>query len=71
MSAEEVVLSKPPPLPPRQSAVRELLGRRRLIFILSVLVTELAIFFVATSIPINATTQQSLQNEAKNLAGTT
>ncbi len=71
MSAEDVVQSGSPVPPPRPSALRELLGRRRLIFILAVLVTELAIFFIATSIPINPSTQQSLQNEAKSLAGTT
>lgn len=66
-----VVQSEPPqPLQP-QGLLNELLGKRRLLFILVVLITELAIFFIATSIPINATTQQSLQNEAKNLSGST
>jgi len=72
MSAEEVVQSEPAPLPAsRPSVVSELLGRRRLLFILMVLIIELAIFFVATSVPIDASTQQSLQNEAKSLSGTT
>jgi len=70
MSAEEAQVEPPAPLP-HPSAASELFERRRLFFILAVLVVELVIFFVATSIPIDATTQRSLQNEAKNLAGTT
>jgi uncharacterized membrane protein SpoIIM required for sporulation len=47
--------------------VKELLGRRRFVIILIVLIVELTLFFVATSLPIDAATQQVLQNEAKNL----
>lgn len=70
MSADEVAQPQSP-LPPRPSAVRELLGRRRLFFILAVLIVELVIFFLATSIPIGVSTQQSLQNETKTLSGAT
>ena len=56
-----------PNLQPRPSAVKELLGRRRLVLMLAVLFVELAIFFLATSVPIDAATQQVLQNEARNL----
>jgi len=38
---------------------------------LTVFLVELAIFFFATSMPINATTQQGLQQEARNLSGAT
>jgi uncharacterized membrane protein SpoIIM required for sporulation len=51
----------------RPSTLKELLGRRRFVLILVVLLVELTIFFVATSVPIDAATQQALQNEAKNL----
>lgn len=71
MSDEDVARSGPPHVPPRPSAVRELLGRRRLFFILAVLIVELVIFFLATSIPIGVSTQQSLQNETKTLSGAT
>ena len=58
------------PIPsPRPSAVRELLGRRRLVIMLAVLLVELTIFFLAASVPMNAVTQQALQNEEKNITG--
>ena len=66
MSEEE---ANQEPIPaPRPSAVKELLGRRRLALALAVLFVELAIFFLAASVPINAVTQQALQSEAKNLS---
>ena len=58
------------PIPqPRPSAVKELLGRRRLALMLTVLLVELAIFFLAASVPMDMATQQALQNEAKNVTG--
>jgi len=53
------------------SAVRELLGRRRLGLFLLLLVIELGIFFFATWVPISAATQQLLQGESKTLSGAT
>ncbi len=46
-----------------------MLGRRRLALLLIVLLVELAIFFLATSVPMDAATRQVLQNEAKNITG--
>ena len=66
--SEEEAYQEPIP-PPRPSAVKELLGRRRLELILTVFLVELTIFFLATSVPMDAATQQALQNEAKNLTG--
>ena len=51
----------------RPSIMKELLGRQRFVLILVVLLVELTIFFVATSVPIDAATQQVLRDEAKNL----
>ncbi len=59
-----------PVLPPRPSAVKELLGRRRLALILTVFLIELAIFFLAASVPMGAATQQALRSEAKSLTRT-
>jgi len=56
---------------PRLSATMELFSRWRVALVLMVLLVELAIFFLATSVPIDATTQQALQSEAKNLSGST
>ncbi len=50
---------------------KELLGRRRVGLVLTVLLVELAIFFLATWVPVDAATQQALQKEAKNLSGST
>jgi len=36
---------------------------------LMVFLVELTIFFLATSVPMNAATQQALENEAKNITG--
>lgn len=54
----------------RPSTVKELLGRRRLALVLMVLLVELTIFFLAASVPMNTVTQQVLQNEEKNITGT-
>ncbi|MGD0476858.1 MAG: hypothetical protein ABSB29_01680 [Nitrososphaerales archaeon] len=66
--SEEETYQEPIPQP-RPSAVEELLGRQRFVIVLTVLLVELTIFFLATSVPIDAATQQALQNEAKNLTG--
>lgn len=68
--SEEDTYQEPIPRP-RPSAVEELLGRRRFVIILIVLIVELTVFFVATSVPIDAATQQALQNEAKNFTAAT
>jgi hypothetical protein len=49
------------------SAVKELLGRERLALMLTVLLVELMIFFVATSVPMGTATQQALQQEANSV----
>ena len=67
MSVEEA--RREPVTQPRPSAVKELLGRRRLALMLTVLLVELTIFFIATSVPMDRSTQQTLQNEAKNISG--
>jgi hypothetical protein len=67
MSEEEAY--QEPVTQPRPSAVRELLGRRRLLIMLAVLLVELTIFFLATSVPMNAATQQALQSEENNITG--
>ena len=56
---------------PRQSAVMELLGRWRVVLVLEVLLVELTILFLATSVPIDVTTRQALQSEAKSLSRST
>jgi len=66
--SEKEAYQEPVP-PPRPSVVKELLGRRRLALILTVLLVELTIFFLAASVPMDAATQQALQNGAKNLTG--
>jgi len=54
---------------PRPSAVKELLGRQRLVLMLTVLLVELTIFFIATSVPMDVATQHVLQNESKEITG--
>jgi hypothetical protein len=68
MSEEETYQELAPQ--PRPSVVKELLERQRLLLILTVLLVELTIFFLATSMPMDAATQQMLVNGAKNLSTT-
>ncbi len=54
-----------------RSPWKELARRQRLLVVFVVLALELALLFAAASIPIAASSQQALQNEAKSLAQTT
>jgi uncharacterized membrane protein SpoIIM required for sporulation len=60
-----------PPTQPRPNAAKDFLDRQRVTLVLMVLLVELAVFFVATWVPVNKTTQQALQKEVKNLSGAT
>ena len=51
--------------------LEELLGRWRLALLIGVLLLELALFFLASSAPLDPATRQALQGEAKNLTGDT
>ncbi len=53
---------------PQLSAVGELLGKGRLKLMLSVLVIELAIFFAAMLVPIDAATREALLGQANTLS---
>lgn len=64
--SEKEACQEPAPQP-KPSAVKELLGRRRLALILTVFLVELTIFFLAASVPMDAATQQLLQHEANNV----
>jgi hypothetical protein len=68
---EEVAAQGEPVAERQPGALELLLDKRRLLVVAGVLLVELAIFFAATAVPMDATTQHALQNESNALNATT